>query len=369
MDLRLTNKRIGLTNLVEYVRGLLLKTGQTTCYHVGDDGDYEPGISKSYTVLNAGQYAGTSNIDVPHYANNGISFVAPNTVNDAGAGLVTFLNTDKVVIRGSALNDGVFDVLAGGVAGSFTTVQNTIVNEGAGPYVSICKRAAHSNNCVLDNRTGIMWSRYSSSAERVGPTSNGLLNWYDAATTFTLHPAAADLQMIPPSTLRVVGGAAELQRYHAGDVLDCAGFANAVNNLQGYRATSITVNGADLDITLWTCNNTLIAEAAAGARSISLVCRSIFGYAAAATAATLAGYSDWRVPNYVTLISIMRNEAPSNAPDAAVFPGWSTANFFWTSSVRTSLVANMLTLSYAYFASGNAAQNSTYLTALVRSGP
>ncbi|GAG22626.1 unnamed protein product, partial [marine sediment metagenome] len=32
----------------------LLKTGQTTPYHVADDGDYEFGVAKAYTLLNAG---------------------------------------------------------------------------------------------------------------------------------------------------------------------------------------------------------------------------------------------------------------------------------------------------------------------------
>lgn len=37
------------------------------------------------------------------------------------------------------------------------------------------KTDTHSNNCVFDNNTGLMWSRYVSAS--VGPTSNGLLPW------------------------------------------------------------------------------------------------------------------------------------------------------------------------------------------------
>lgn len=41
---------------------LLLKTGQITKYVNGDDGDLEFGVAKSYTVLDTGQYSGTTNI-------------------------------------------------------------------------------------------------------------------------------------------------------------------------------------------------------------------------------------------------------------------------------------------------------------------
>jgi len=37
------------------------------------------------------------------------------------------------------------------------------------------KQDAHSNNCVFDDHTGLMWSRYGSAG--VGPTSNGKIPW------------------------------------------------------------------------------------------------------------------------------------------------------------------------------------------------
>ncbi len=84
----------------------LLKTGQTTSYGSGsgvDDGGYEIGIAKRYTVLTTGQYSGTTNI----------------TVNG--------------------------------------------------------KTDAHSNACVEDIETRLMWSRTVSAS--VGPTSTGALPW------------------------------------------------------------------------------------------------------------------------------------------------------------------------------------------------
>ena len=84
----------------------LLKTGQTTSYGSGsgvDDGGYEIGIAKRYTVLTTGQYSGTTNI----------------TVNG--------------------------------------------------------KTDAHSNACVEDIETRLIWSRTVSAS--VGPTSTGALPW------------------------------------------------------------------------------------------------------------------------------------------------------------------------------------------------
>lgn len=342
MSLLLTSKNIagiGITSRAGY-GGRLLKTRQTTAYMVGDDGDIEPGLPASYSVLTTGQFSGTTAVDTPHYAAAGISFVAPSTINDAGAGLVTFLDTDTIRVRGSALNDGVYTIAAGGggAAGAIVVNEITIVNEGAGAYVTLCKRSTPSNNVVLDNVTGLMWRRYTTgrtgAAERIGNASDGNLNWYNTATCFTLHPAAADLQMIVvPPTLRIVGGAGEVARYFAGMVIDPSGFANAVNNLPGYRITAVTVNGADLDLILWTGRNTLIAEAAAGARDIRVVCRSIFAYAAAANAVAQAGYSDWRNPTDVAFTSLRVLEGASFVPDPVAFPLW-PASYFWSSLTR-----------------------------------
>jgi len=97
-----------------------------------------------------------------------------------------------------------------------------------------------------------MWARYVQTG-KVGAASNGKLNWYNTATCFTLHPAAADLQMIASTkTLKIVGGAGEVARYFTGMVIVNSGFAVACNNLPGFVIKSVTVNGADLDLVLGT---------------------------------------------------------------------------------------------------------------------
>jgi hypothetical protein len=206
-----------------------------------------------------------------------------------------------------------------------------------------------------------MWKRYpttrTGALEKVGIASDGSLSWYDTATCYTLHPAAADLQMMTTG-IKIVGGAAELPRYYVGMCIDPSGFANAVNNLPGYVITAVAVNGADLDLTLYDGNNTLIAEAAAGARDIRVVCRSIFAYCAAANAASFGGYTNWRIPNIYELYLICDLQAATGVPNATAFPDW-PQNYISSSTT----VANAVGSAYAaYYLSGIVSSDVTKTT-------
>jgi len=310
----------------------LLKTGVNTVYTAGDNGSYQTGTTKAYLVNSAGVYAGTKNLDVPGYAAATISFVAATKrIQDTANGLAVFRTADTITVRNSGLNDGVYTVAAGGVA-AFTVVVQNLVNEAAGAYVSICKREVKSNNTVSDLNTGLMWSRYASFS--VGQyASDGTIAYNDPPFQFLLHPAAADLQIIAASnTLRIVGGAAQAGRYHVGDCIVCAGFANAVNNIPDYVIMSVTVNGADLDIVLNVFGATLINEAAAGARTIRLIGQAIYSYCAQANAMALAGFTNWRVPNCYEMLSIMNYQIAQGVPDAVAFPGWDLNKAYWTST-------------------------------------
>lgn len=348
------------------VRCGLKVDGQKTSYHVGDSGDEERGDAPLYTIYTTGQYSGNENLDCAHYAATTLAFVnATSLITDSANGLVTVLTGDAIVIKGSTDNDGVYTVKTGGVAGQIET-NEALVDEAAGAVVKIYKRAALSNNCVLDVRTGRTWGRYISNALKLGIASDGKLNWYDAATCFELHAAGADLQMIAATdTLRIVGGAGEVAAYDVGDVIDCGGFANAANNLPGYYVVSVTVNGADLDIVIDPGNNVLVNEAAGGARTIDLVCRSIFGYCAAANAVALGGYADWRIPNKTTLSNLCNMEAPTAVPGAGAFPGW-PVSYVWSS---TTLPLDTGYAMSVYFNAGsvlNYTKASTYYASLVR---
>lgn len=349
------------------LRGRSLETGQSTIYHVADDGDYQKGLTKGYEVYTTGGYSGTEDFNVAHYAAATISFTAPNTVADAAGGLATILTGDTIVISGATLNFGVFTVAGGGVAGSFT-VNEAIVNEGAGAVVTIYKRTSISNNCVLDKNTSLMWLRNTSTGLRVGPTSNGTLNWYDTSTCYTLHGAAADLEMTT-SGLKIIGGAGELHQFGVGMAIVCSGFANGVNNLPGYVISNLAVSGADLDINLRTFNNTLIAEAAGGARDIKLIARSAFSYCAGVNTAGIGGHTDWRIPNDTELMSLRNMEAPTAIPDAVAFPTWSLVTM-WTSTTTPSTTTLAMAINFQTASNSGIDKTSTIrlCPTLVRGG-
>lgn len=190
-------------------RALTLATGQTTSYGSGagvDDGALQKGVAKSYTILTADQYSGTTNI----------------TINS--------------------------------------------------------KTDVHSNNCVIDNNTGLMWSRTVSAS--VGASSNGLLAW---TTT-------------------------------------------------GSGATA----------------------------------QGIFAYCAAANAAGLAGYTDWRVPNYFSLISITDYEAANAVPDSTAFPSFPPGNAVWSSTTQPNNTANAMAVGYTSGGSAQAVKTTAYYCILVR---
>lgn len=139
------------------------------------------------------------------------------------------------------------------------------------------KNENHSNNCVLDVNTGLMWSR-TVSGPNVGPANNGLLPW--------------------------------------------------------------TTNGAG---------------------------EGIFTYVAAANAAALAGYADWRVSNVFESWSLPNAEVPSGTPDAVAFPGWPTTRI-WLSTTAANVIGNAECLECSHPRILPAVKVNTYYCALVRGG-
>lgn len=252
-----------------------LATGQTTQYSSElDDGYYEKGLAKSYTVLTAGQYASTVNVDCIHYTAATIGFQnVASSIGDSANGLAIFQTGDVIVITGSVSNNGVYTVATGGIAGAII-VNEAIVDEAAGATVSIAKREAMSNNCVLDNNTGLMWARYQNT--KFGSTSTGKMPW-------------------------------------TGQLYD------------------------------------------------------IFQFAAAANAALLGGYSDWRIPNALELIGLVNFASASWLPDTTAFPVWGSPNT-WVATTNANTVTNAdyLNVTAGYHTISNQAKTAEHFCTLVR---
>jgi len=234
--------------------------------------------AKAYTVLTVGQYAGTSNIDLVHYTAGTISFAAttPGTISDAANGLAMFKTGEVIVVSGSGLNDGVYNVSTGNVAGTIRTTEPTVL-EGAGPAVSIAKREAHSNNCVTDDNTCLMWSRYTSAEyATMGSLGTGEMEW-------------------------------------TGFLYD------------------------------------------------------IFQYCAAANAASLGGYADWRIPNDIELANLRNMEVADARPDAVAFPSW-PADYVWSATTRPNLTGNAMDVTFSNGSVYTHSKATGRFAALVRGG-
>ena len=156
----------------------LLKTGQTTQYDSElDDGYYEVGVARSWTVKTTGAQSGTTNVDLAHYAGGAGAIAFNNStkkITDSGSGLAIF-KTNDVILTDSANNPGPFTVTTGNVAGEIVCTGATFTDETPAGAVTLSKREAMSNNTVLDNNTGLTWMRYWS--VKMGPASTGTLAW------------------------------------------------------------------------------------------------------------------------------------------------------------------------------------------------
>ena len=312
-----------------------------------------------------------ASIDSATQVTGTVNSTATNTVNVTFTSAVfftTILTADTIVVFGTASNDGAYTVATGGSA-SVIIVTESVTNEAAGRYVTVLKRASHSNNAVSDLNTGFMWSRYASKGERLGLVSDGKLKWNDANYSYTLHPATADLSIDSTTKiLNIANGAAEIIKYKVGTHIVLSGFANAANNLAGgFRVDAVTVNGAGLDILLWPgYRNTLVTEAAGGTRSIKLVTNNIFTYAAAANAVSLGGFTDWRVPDDIDLAMLRDMEPSTAAPNATAFPSWPTDDYLWSATTYPYNTVNALVVHFLSGSINNVLRSTTYYAALLR---
>ena len=196
--------------------------------------------------------------------------------NQTHRNLAKLLATGQLTSYGSGtgVDDG---ALRKGIVKAYTVLTLGQYADTTGVTIN-SKTDVHSNNCVFDNNTGLMWSRYV--AASVGPASNGKLPW----------------------TTTGAGATAE----------------------------------------------------------------GIFPYCAAANAAGLAGYSDWRIPNDIELANLRDMEQPSAAPNAVAFPNWPTDDYIWSATTRPLNTSYALMVSFVYDNIYSIAKTTAYYVALLR---
>lgn len=235
--------------------GGLLKTGQTTRYSSElDDGYYQKGTAKSYTVNTTGAQAGTTNVDLAHLVDTGISFDnATKELRCAGkCGVFKAAGGETIVVSGSSVPANNAAWTTASATADKVVLTTAPTDESAGASITVAKREAISNNTVLDNVTGLTWLRYRS--ETMGSAGNGKMPW-------------------------------------TGVVYD------------------------------------------------------IFAFCAAANAAVLGGFSDWRIANVFELFSIADFEQPSGYPDSTAFPSTPSSTLI-TSTTRVNSSASCQYVSF-----------------------
>jgi len=179
------------------------------------------------------------------------------------------------------------------------------------------KTNALSNNCVQDNRTGKMWARYVSQSD-IGPAANGLLFWEQwtlAANSCTFNAAA--------KTITAAAGTP----YNVNAL--CIGRKITIS---GTTNNNGVVTVANISTTVITVTEDLVNEGPVAATFATLA-DLIWDALAQANANSLGGYTDWRIPNYYELASIVNVGNSFPAIDTAVFPSTATT-YHWTSSTE-----------------------------------
>jgi hypothetical protein len=167
---------------------LLLATGATVQYDSElDDGYYEKGVVKSYSVTVSGT---TTNVDLTHLISETGAFTAADkTYTDAGkCGVFKAAGGETIVISGSASNNGVFTT-ASATANTVVFVE-AIADEADAPATTFKKREVISNDTVLDNNTGLTWLRNDS--YKLGILGTGVMPYTGQEYDIFAYCAAAN---------------------------------------------------------------------------------------------------------------------------------------------------------------------------------
>jgi hypothetical protein len=234
-----------------------------------------------------------------------------------------------------AIDDGYYNI---GISRSLTALTLGQYS-GTSAIVVNAKTDTHTNACVQDNRTGLMWNKSPSAS--VGPASNGRLYWDNRVDQYAFsNNVGADFTAGKVITGAGTGKTA-LIRYadNTSGVLCIENPSGAFN--PGVETISAPGGEGPADLDTVTAGNQ----------------EDIFEYCLQANAVSLSGYTDWRVPNLYELMTILLyNTTNGNAkPNLTYFTYAGTTQVVWSSTHAGSreygAAAIRLDSGYSYCAS------------------
>lgn len=265
-----------------------------------------------------------------------------------GVGLSRLLKTGQITSYATG-DDGDLEL---GVEKDYT-VLSTGQYSGTSNIVINGKTHALSNNCVQDNRTGLMWARYVPTGD-IGPAADGKLFWEQ----WTLGPKTDISFAAGTKIINSVAGDFDADALCVGRKVAISGAGEGGNN-QTVTVTAITANNM-------TVSEVIVDEAAGASVSLATVDDLIWDALDQVNANSLGGYNDWRVPNYFELPSIINLGNCNPAIDTTVFPS-TPSTYCWTASTdpcSTNYAFN-LRFNYGYMTS-NFKQLNKYYVRFVR---
>ena len=274
---------------------------------------------------------------------------------DGGAGIASgnggqiagLLKTGQTVLYVTG-DDGDLEL---GIAKNYT-ILSTGQYSGTSNIVVNGKTNALSNNCVKDNRTGLMWARHVSVAD-IGPATDGRLFWEQ----WTLAAESCTFATVGDTITAAVGNPFDVSALCIGRKITITGTAN---------------NNGIVTVTSITTSEITVAENLTNEGPVNTTFATlddlIWDALAQANANSLGGFNDWRIPNYFELPSIVNLGNCNPCIDTTVFPS-TPAAYHWTSSTRPG------NSSYAFYVSfsngyvlGSVKQANKYYLRFVRGG-
>jgi hypothetical protein len=318
-------------------QGLMLpKTGQTTSYQDYDDGYYEKGSASS-----------------PQFVDNG-----DGTISDRITGLMWVKTVSKIIPGESVRSDNQTVTAKGDWATSTVYAAGDVVRDANGTQATAgnISAATAANPCVItvDNLRGVTTGELVLINDITGDMGTDVLNGNRYYVKVSLS-APWTMSLYTDNGLGTGANTTGKTYTSGGTTKRCAFYVATVGHTSGTLSDDIFVDS--LRESVWT------------ASAASLTTHQKKNWLTAITqceALVYAGYSDWRLPNYRELTSILNLENDWPAINATFFPN-TVNDGYWSSTTRKGDTANAWCVYFNGGIVGSYGRGSGYYVRPVRS--